>query len=140
MEDKEKLMEKYVGGKTYPPLVPPVRLATKEAQDYRALVENKQRAGSTPRFRVVDRKGISYGCGYAHLLGWMYTPPDLLTLQTTTHIFTLEGKHLDKIEAAFMEEKVRELHEFNQEYHKPPEEGEPLIEHMDVKSRWEEQA
>lgn len=139
MEDKEKLIEKYTSRKpSYPALVPPASPTGSGAEDYRALVEHKQRAGNNPRFRIVDRKEFSYGCGYAHLLGWLYSPPDLLTIQTSTHIFTIEGRNLDKIELALMDEKVKELHEFSPEQHIAPEEGEPLIESLAVTSRWEE--
>lgn len=134
MSEKEALLEKY-SGKKYPTLVPPVKEGEKGVEDYRALVEQKQR-GNNPRFRIVDRKGFSYGCGYAYLLGWLYSPPDLLTMQTTTHVFTIEGR----IELALMDEKIRELHEFSPERHTRPEEGQPVIERLEVKSRWEEKS
>jgi hypothetical protein len=136
MSEKDALIEKYTG-KKYPALVPPPAPGAKQAEDYRALVEHKQR-GSNPRFRIVDRKGFSYGCGYAYLLGWLYSPPDLLTIQTTTQVFTIEGRNLERIELALMDEKIRELHEFNPELHNPPEEGQPIIERLEVKNRWEE--
>ncbi len=133
MEDKEKLIEKYTSRKPYPALAPPVAVGP---QDYRALVEQKR----SPRFRIVDRKGFSYGCGYAHLIGWLFSPPDLLTIQTTTQIFTIEGKLLDKIELALLDERLRELNEYSPERHHKPEEGEPIIERLTITSRWEEQA
>lgn len=138
MEDKEKLTDKYTSRKQYAPLVRPAAPVAKTQEDYRGLVEQKQRAGSNPRFRIIDRKGFSYGCGYAYLLGWLYSPPDLITIQTTTHVFSIEGQNLDKIELALMDEKLRELHEYSPERHNAPEEGEPLLERIAIKSRWEE--
>lgn len=128
------LLEKY-GGKTFPPLKrpDPVRKAPGE---YQALVE--QRQGRTVRFKIVDRSEISYGSGYAFLLGWLFTPPDLLTIQTTTHSFTLEGRNLERIERALMDEKMRELYEYNPERHQPPGEDDIIIEKLEIKSRFEE--
>lgn len=138
MKDKESLIEKFTG-KPYPALVKPAKKAADDSEEkpYRALVkqiENKR----TPRFRIIDHKGNTYGCGYAYLLGWLYTPPDTLSIQTTTHVFILQGKNLKKIEDALMREKVRELCEYNPEKDTYPNEGDPIIEKLSIIDRWAE--
>lgn len=130
---RENLLEKY-GGKPYPPLQRPGSVK-KAPGEYQALVE--QRQGRTARFKIVDRNEISHGSGYAYLLGWLYTPPDILCIQTTTHIITLEGKNLERIERALMDEKMRELYEYNPEIHNPPGDDAAIIEKLEIKSRFE---
>jgi hypothetical protein len=43
---------------------------------------------------------------------WFYTPLETLSIQTTTHVFTLTGKGMEKIEQSLLREKVKELREF----------------------------
>lgn len=86
-----------------------------------------------PRFRVVDSDGQSYGCSYAHLLGWeLNSPPTLLTLTTVTNIFVFEGKNLGKIESPLMEGKIKELRVFNEKNYKIPADNKPIIEELTV--------
>lgn len=132
---KEDLIGKYTG-KPFAPLKPPAVKEGTEKEEYRALTENT-RPGRMVRFRIIDAKGISYGSGYAHLLGWLFTPPDLLVLQTTTHIFTIEGRGLEEIERSLMDEKMRELREFNSQTHLLAEDEKVVIERLDVASRFE---
>lgn len=135
---KEDLIGKYTG-KPFNPLKPPgIKEGSEEKGEYRALTENT-RPGRTVRFRIIDAKGISYGSGYAHLLGWLFTPPDLLVLQTTTHIFTIEGRGLEEIERALMDEKMRELREFNPQTYLLADDEKIVIERLDVISRFDAQ-
>lgn len=138
-------LEKYTR-KPYPALVKPGGSKAIEPDDpddaeesgYRALIEQREKKGSAPRFRIVTRKGQSYGCGYAYLLGWLYSPPDTLTIYTTTHSFILSGKNLERIENAFMRDKVKQLREFNEGTDQKPADGEPIITHLEVNSRLEQ--
>lgn len=134
-QPKKDLIAKY-GGKPYQPLQSPEAQKNAEEKEYAGLVEYS-RSGRNPRFRIVDRKGNSYGSGYAHLMGWLFTPPDVLTIQTTTHIFTLEGKGLAEIERALMDEKVKELREYNPKEHTLPEDIKTVIEKIEVVNRFE---
>jgi hypothetical protein len=134
-EQKEDLIGKY-SGKPFQPLQAPASQQAAEAVDYEGLVEYG-RSGRNPRFRIIDGKGNSYGSGFAHLMGWLFTPPDVLTLQTTTHIFTIEGKGLAEIERALMDEKIKELREYNPTIHRLPEEPKTIIEKIEVVSRFE---
>jgi hypothetical protein len=141
--DKNDLLSKY-GRKPYPVLVKPDSKTTdpddsddQEESGYRALIEQREKKGSAPRFRIVTAKGQSYGCGYAYFLGWLYSPPDTLTLYTTTHIFILSGRNLQRIENALMRDKVKQLREFNKSLDEMPLANEPLIESIEVTSRFE---
>jgi hypothetical protein len=132
---KEDLIGKYTG-KPYQPLQPPAAQQAAEAVPYEGLVEYS-RSGRNPRFRIIDDKGNSYGSGYAHLMGWLFTPPDVLAIHTTTHIFTIEGKGLAEIERALMDEKIKELREYNPAIHTLPEAPKTIIEKIEVASRFE---
>lgn len=141
--DKNALLEKYTRPK-YPALVKPGAapepVETEENDDgqYKALRQHMEKRGNAPRFRIIDRRGHIYGCGYAYLLGWFYTPPETLSIQTTTHVFTLTGKGLEKIEQSLLREKVKELREFHPGQDQSPVSGEPIIERLTVTSRFDE--
>lgn len=138
MEDKTSPLKKY-SGKPYPPLekvVPKPELAETERESYLAVIEQKRGTGS-PRFKIVDEKGISFGCSYVHLLDWVFVPPDLLTLTTSTRIFIIEGKNLEGIERLLLEERVKELRAFNPMLHSIPDKAEPLpiIERLEIREQ-----
>jgi hypothetical protein len=133
--EKEDLIGKY-SGKPFQPLQAPVAQKTTDIVEYEGLVEYS-RSGRNPRFRIIDGSGNSYGSGYAYLMGWLFTPPDVLTIHTTTHVFTIEGKGLSEIERALMDEKVKELREYRPTTHTLPEETKTIIEKIDVVSRFE---
>lgn len=136
--DKADILKKYTR-QPYPALVKPEPAEAEESEEngYRALVEHREKKGNSPRFRIIDRKGVIYGCGYAYLLGWLYSPPETLSIYTTTHSFILTGRGLDKIEAALMREKVKQLREFHLSQDDMPGLGEPLIERLEISSRFE---
>lgn len=135
MEDKTNLLSKY-SGKPYPQLEKKQapELVKTEAEGYQAVIELK-RGSRSPRFKIVDGKGISYGCSYAHLLDWVFQPPTLLTLNTATRIFNIEGKNLEIIERLLMEERVKELREFNPRLHSKPDEEMAIIEKIEIASQ-----
>lgn len=130
------VLEKFSGSAPFAPLKPPRSEKSTETAEYQALVENT-RPGRMARFRIVDAKGNSYGSGYAYLMGWLYTPPDILVINTTTHIFTLEGQGLEEIERALMDEKVRELREYNPLTHKLTGIERTVLERLEVQNRFE---
>ena len=141
--DKDGLLNKF-GRKTYPPLSKP---GEKQAaspddpdedddQEYKALSEHREKKGNAPRFRIIQANGNSHGCGYAYLLGWFFELPDTLTIYTTTHIFVLSGKNFQRIERALLREKVNYLREYNHHLDTKPAAGEPLIEKIEVTSRF----
>lgn len=132
---KEDLIAKY-SGKPFPPLQAPEAQKFTKEEEYAGLVEYS-RSGRNPRFRLIDKKGNSYGSGYAYLMGWLFTPPDVLTIQTTTHVFTIEGKGLAEVERALMDEKVKELWEYNPKEHTLPEGIKTVIEKIEVVNRFE---
>ena len=134
-QPKKDLIAKY-GGKPYQPLQSPEAQKSAEEEEYAGLVEYS-RSGRNPRFRIVDRKGNSYGSGYAHLMGWLFTPPDILVINTTTHIFTIEGRGLEEIERSLMDEKIRELREYNPLTHKLTGDEKTVIERLEVVNRFE---
>lgn len=137
---KKGMVEKYTRT-PYPSLVKPEPTEADETNEgkYRAFVEHREKKGNTPRFRIIDRKGQYYGCGYAYLLGWFFSPPETLSIYTTTHIFILTGKGLEKIEDALMREKIHQLREFNPATDEMPTDGETVILSMKVANRFEEQ-
>lgn len=135
MTDNKDLLDKY-RNKPYPPLEKmnqAPELVKTEIEEYQAVTEFKRDARS-PRFRIVTADGNSYGCSYAHLLDWMFQPPTLLTINTATRIFTIEGKNLETIERLLLDERIKELQEFNPNRHKRPEKEAPLIERLEVTS------
>lgn len=132
---KADLVERYTS-KPFPPMEKREGAQVKEKEAYKAFTEYS-RPGRNARFKIVDGKGHSYGCGYAHLIGWLFTPPDLLTIFTTTHTYTLEGSGLEEIERVLMEEKVKEICQFNDSVHLPATDPKCLITYIDVKNRFE---
>lgn len=143
--DKNELLRKYTR-QSFPALVKPAPNAepdeTEETEDnrYRALVEYREKRGNAPRFHIIDRQGRIYGCGYAYLLGWFYTPPETLSIQTTTHVFTLTGKNLHRVEQALLRERVKELREFHPHQDQEPEAGQPVISALTIASPFEKAA
>ena len=134
---KEDLIGKYSGKQPFSPLKPPVpQNEVSELTEYKAMVEHNK--GRNPHFRIIDCHGNVHGCGYAHLMGWLFTPPDILTINTTTHIFTLEGRGLDFIERGLMDDKIKELREYNPKTHTLDEEVKTVIERLEIVSRFEE--
>lgn len=101
---------------------------------YQALINARGR--KSPRFHIITGKGHIIGCGYAYLLGWYYTPPDTLTIYTTTHQFTLSGEGMEIIERAFLREMVLQLREYNKETDTlaPDQKGKALIRKITVRS------
>ncbi|MRS63110.1 hypothetical protein [Larkinella terrae] len=143
--DKNEILKKYTR-QPYPTLVKPAPNTepdeTDENEDgrYRALVQHMEKRGNAPRFRIIDRRGHIYGCGYAYLLGWFYTPPETLSIQTTTHVFTLTGKGLGKIEQSLLREKVKELREFHPGHDLEPEPDQPIITALTISSPFDKTA
>ena len=137
MNDKKPLLDKYTTRQPFPALVKPTAPAVElEEGEYKGLVKHIQKSGHNPRFRIIDRNGNSYGCGYSYMLGWLYTPPDTLTIQTTTHLFTLTGKSLKNVEEALLDEDMKELREYNPAKHTMPADGETIIEKITIKNLW----
>lgn len=136
MKDKTDLLSRY-SGQSFPPLEKAAQspeLVKDETEEYLAVVELK-RGTRSPRFKIVDGKGISYGCSYAHLLDWIFQPPALLTINTATRIFIIEGKNLEMVEKLLMEERVKELYEFNPSLHVRPEKETVFIEKIQVSTQ-----
>lgn len=132
MEDKKDALSKYQG-KEYPPLEKPMQQTpqlVKEKLDYNAFEEFKSR--KFPRFRIVDADGKSYGYSYAHLIDWVFDPPTLLVITTSSRIFTLKGKNLGRIEQLLMEDKLKELHVFTEGKYNPPAPNKPIIESIEI--------
>ena len=97
---------------------------------YNAIEEFKSR--KSPRFRIVDADGKSYGCSYAHLIDWVFDPPALLIITTSSRIFTIKGKNLGRIEQLLTEDKIKELHVFKESKHNPSANNKPLIEEIEI--------
>ncbi|WP_138995285.1 hypothetical protein [Larkinella sp. C7] len=142
--DKKSLVEQYARPRYGAPIKPrqaeqEINNDTDQPEDgsYRALIKYRGRKSSS-RFCIITRQGVSYGCGYAYMLGWLFTPPDTLSIQTTTHLFTIGGTGLHLIESALLREVVMELREFNPGQDAAPPEGEPVITHLDVLNRFKE--
>lgn len=139
MENKPKqdVISRYAGGKPFAPLQPPTgKSEPAEKTEYEGLTEYT-RAGRNNRFRVVDFNGTSYGFGYAYLVGWVFTPPAMLTLNTSTHICTIEGRGLEEIDRALLDEKVKELRAYYPALHTLKEDTKTVIEKMEFVSRFE---
>lgn len=134
---KEDLIAKY-SSKAFAPLQPPTgQNEPTEKPEYEGLTLYTK-AGRNNRFRIVDASGTSYGCGYAYLIGWVFTPPSMLTLNTSTHICTIEGRGLEAIERALLDEKMKELRAYNPKTHALSENTKTVIEKLDFISRIEE--
>ena len=132
MSDSKNPLEKYKG-KPYPPLekMKQSPQLVKADTDYKAFEEMK-RGNRSPRFKIVDANGVSYGCSYSHLLDWIYKPPTLLTLNTATRIYTIEGRNLDHIERLLMDERMKAIYAFNAEKHIQPENNKTIIEKLEI--------
>ncbi|GEM_PF-5649706 len=138
-QPKQDLLDKY-SGKTFAPLKPvAVQKEPSEKQEYLALVEYT-RAGRNNRFRVITRNGDSLGFAYAFLIGWVFSPPNLLTLTMTTHTLAIQGKGLEEIDRALLDEKVKELREYIPERYILPEGAKIVVDRLEVVSRFEEKS
>ena len=132
MEDKKDVLGKYQN-KEYPPLEKPVKQPPqliKEKSAYNAFEEFKSR--KSPRFRIVDADGKSYGCSYAHLIDWVFDPPTLLIITTSSRIFTIKGKNLGRIEQLLTEDKIKELFVFDAGRYKQPANNKSIIEELTI--------
>jgi hypothetical protein len=133
MKDKKTILGKYMN-EPYPPLEKNTKTNTPklvtELPEYTAFEEFKGRKSA--RFRIVDADGKSYGCSYAHLLDWVFSPPTLLTITTATRIFTFKGKRLERIEQLLMEDKIKELFVYDNGRFKPPSGNKPFIEELTI--------
>lgn len=129
MEDKKDILGKYQS-KEYPPLEKPVKQTPQLVKEYNAFEEFKSR--KSPRFRIVDADGKSYGCSYAHLIDWVFDPPTLLIITTSSRIFTIKGKNLERIEKLLTEDKIKELHVFKENKYKQPDSNKPIIEKLEI--------
>jgi hypothetical protein len=133
---KQDLLSKY-GGKNFAPLQPPMgQNEATEKTEYEGLTEYT-RAGRNNRFRVIDKEGTSYGFGYAYLVEWVFTPPAMLTFNTSTHICTIEGRGLEEIDRALLDEKVKELRAYNPLKHTLSEDTKTVIEKLEFASRFD---
>ena len=106
-DNKKGFLEQY-GGQ-----IDPNNPDADESDDgtYKALKQYRGKKGA--RFHIIDHRGHIFGCGYAYLLGWYYSPPDTLSIYTTAQQFILSGEGMEIIEQAFLREAVMELREFN---------------------------
>ena len=103
-----------------------------ELIDYKAFIDFGHNKKKSPRFRIILGNGVSYGCSYVHLINWKFTPPHSLMITTSSHIFVIEGKNLKEIETALLDEKIKELHEFNSEIHKAADSSKAIIEKINI--------
>ena len=139
MSDEKDPMSQYVRPQ-YPALkkdMPRLVEAGVEVETtYQAIKE--ARRGTTPRFRLVMRTGEKHSFGYAYLLNWHYAPKTaMLTLQLTTHVIILMGKNLDRVDDLLMEEKIKELTEFDAELFPSPANDEAVITEIEINSLWQ---
>jgi len=129
MKDKKNVNLNQYSKKEYPPLEELPKLV-KEQKDYKAIEEYKR--GKFSRFKIIDATGESYGCSYSHLVEWVYTPPSLISITLSTRIFTIEGQRISEIDRLLVEEKVKELHVFNETKHKKPPQGQTIIQKLTI--------
>lgn len=89
-----------------------------------------------PRTRVT-RLMIHYPDGtlglmaYAYLIEAFSTSHEFLSLAFTNCIVSIEGRHLIKLVGLLQEERILELHCFDPHQHEAPDDGEPVITHME---------
>lgn len=127
MSDANKIMGKYTDGQTTYQ-APEKRLL----EDYLAHEHAKGR-GRVSRFRIVDTIGNSYGCSYAHLIDWIYSPDHSITLHTSSRIYALTGRNLNRIEELLMEERIKGLYVFDPQRHNSiTDKNEPIIEQLEI--------
>lgn len=120
MAGKENLIEQFKSKNPYPPLGDkPQLVKAGEKQYYEGAVESN-RGNRSRRFRIVEAGGKTYLCGYAYLIE-VIREGSMMTLVTTTRIYSLTGRNLEEVERLIMEEKLKELHEFSESAHVPPE-------------------
>lgn len=141
---KKQFVDKFAG-RSYPALAKPSPSAVpgqlNEAKDddapedgsYRGLIQYRQLKGAK-RFRIVDANGRIYGCGYVYLIDWLYTPPDTLSILTSSHNFILTGKNLLMIEEALLNEKVKTLTVFDPGSYDAYDASAPYIETLTVQN------
>ena len=72
------------------------------------------------------------------MIGWIFSPPNLLTLTTTTHTLAIQGKGLEEIDRALLDEKVKELREYAAQTHSLSGDEKIMIDHLEVVNRFEE--
>ena len=124
LKQDSNVLDKYERKQYYAlPKQPPP--ANQPPGEYQAISELRGGRASG-RFHIVDKNGVSYGCNYAHLIEWIFSPPSTITLMTTTRLFVIEGEHIERIEELLLDGKLVTLREFNATIHiKPNEPNEP---------------
>ena len=131
MADKDSLINKFQRA-PYPPLTPPVQESpalpelVKKKKEYRGAVESN-RSNRSRRFRIVTAAGKSYLCGYAYLIETIRESETMMTLVTSTRLYSLTGTNLSEVERLLMEEKLRELHEFTGDIYEPAAPGKAAV-------------
>ena len=129
MKDREDYISKHTS-KVYKPLEKSVPKLVKK--EYKAFKPSGNKRSN--RFRIIDCKGVSHGCSYAYLIDWTYTPDSSLIITMSSRIITIEGENLKEIENLLLDEKLRELQEFNENIYKRPGEKEPVIEKIEIEN------
>ena len=127
MEDKKDALDKYTS-KPYPPLEKkPIPTLVENKPPYKASVKAKVKE----RIKIYDRKGNFDLYNYGHLLEVSFRN-SMLTITTTTRIFTLSGKNLAQIAELLGDRQIGAIHEFNPDTHSlPTEPNAPIIESME---------
>lgn len=139
MTDEKNPMSQYVRT-DYPDLKKEIPRVVHDNAEKRYAAVKEVRNGKTPRFRIVTKTGQRYSFGYAYLLNWHFSPTEsILTLHLTTHVIIITGSHLDKIDDLLMDEKIKELYEFNDNDYLPPASNDTVIEEIEISSPWEEE-
>jgi hypothetical protein len=132
MSDKKNTLGKYEN--TSPTLsgdnVQNIPTLVKSKKTYHAIIKAKG-VEKIQRFRICDKHGNFDLYNYAHLLEASFRN-GVFILTTTTRIFTLTGKNLEKIADLLDDTKIKSMHEFNSDTQElPTEENAIIIESID---------
>lgn len=118
-------LEQY-GKSDYPPLekkdIP--KLVTPK-KDYEAFVKSKG-AERVQSFRIYDKEGNFNFHHYGHLIEGSYREGSLI-LTTTSRIYTLTGRHLDKLAELFSDKQIKAVYEFNPDKHALSQEKKAIL-------------
>jgi hypothetical protein len=84
------------------------------------------------RLRFVLRGGESWTLPYSQILLVRFLPPDVLAVHSGTHLYMIEGRELDQLDAMLADEDCAVIVEHDEAAHGPAPEAGPLIESITV--------
>ena len=100
-----------------------------EGADYRAFYRPNV---PTSRLRFVLKGGESWAVPYTQIVLTRFLPPDVLAVHTHTHLFMIEGRELERLDAMLADEECAVIVVHDEAAHGPAPDSGALVETVTV--------